>query len=418
MHEMCSQLTSLGDDMTDTKFALVISDALPSSYDILKTLTVAMVTDVSMLASNTLVTQILQEEKWKSNQNLSTALLAKSGKTSEKPSNSKPNSPNTSKSKKGRTHPCCTNPKCPRQIGHTFEQCWAEGDGSKGKQPLKSRNSQLGSGSPSKDSGKKKDGKVDLLLAHEHAAVTDLIHSFPSEWVVDSGASSHICMNHDWFTSYSLLNPPHPILLGDKCVLHTIGQGQIEIVIHNDPDDHHAIIKDVLHCSQIGTNLLSVPHLTKLSAKVQFIDNECQILNSDDDLIGIAKLSNGLYKLPCTIMGTEKAYITKYIGDNEGNVEAVNITQMTTASASVNIWHAHLGHISIDSILKMSHSGMAKGMDIIGNKRDASTYCEECEASGHTRSIIPKETLTHSHEVLGHVFSDVCEVQMITRKGY
>src|SRR5258708_35526397 len=99
---------------------------------------------------------------------------------------------------------------------------------------------------PLKDSGKKKDGKVDLLLAHEHAAVTDPIHSFPSKWVVDFGASSHIYMNHDWFTSYSLLNPPCPILLGDKCVLHAIGQGQIEIVIHNDPDDHCAIIKDVL----------------------------------------------------------------------------------------------------------------------------------------------------------------------------
>src|SRR5258707_1018922 len=92
----------------------------------------------------------------------------------------------------------------------------------------------------------------------------------------------------------------------------------------------------------------------------------------------------------------------------------------TSYLALLWVWkrHTSLGHISIDSILKMSHSGMAKVMDIIGNKRDASTYCEECEASRHTRSIIPKETLTHSHEDLGHVFSDVCEVQMITCEGY
>jgi len=49
----------------------------------------------------------------------------------------------------------------------------------------------------------------------------------------------------------------------------------------------------------------------------------------------------------------------------------------------------------------MSCSGMAKGMDVIGSKSDESTYCEECEASGHTRSIILKETLTQSNEVLG-----------------
>ena len=61
---------------------------------------------------------------------------------------------------------------------------------------------------------------------------------------------------------------------------------------------------------------------------------------------------------------------------------------------------------------------MTKGMDILGGKKDVSIYCEECEASGHTRSPIPKETLTRSQEVLGHVFSDVCKVHTITQEGY
>src|SRR5260370_30315941 len=91
---------------------------------------------------------------------------------------------------------------------------------------------------------------------------------------------------------------------------------------------------------------------------------------------------------------------------------------MMTTSASVDVWHCHLGHISIDTIMKMSCSGMAKGMDMIGNKSDVSTYCEECEASDHTQSVILKETLTWSHEVLGYIFSDVCEVQTVTCKGY
>ena len=265
MREMHSQLATLGDVLTDAKFAIVISDALPSSYDTLKTLTIAMVTDVSTLASNTLIAQILREEKRKNNQNTASALLAKPGKTPEKPSNSKLPNP---KSKKGKGCPRCTNLKCKWQISHTIDQCWVEGGGAKGQQLPKPEKSQSGNGSTSKDSGKKKDGKVDLLLAHEHIAIADHICSFSSNWVVDSSASSHISANHDWFSSYSLLNPPCPIFLGDKCILHAIGQGQIEIVIRNDSDDHHAIVKDVLHCPQIRTNLLSVPHLTKLGAKV------------------------------------------------------------------------------------------------------------------------------------------------------
>src|SRR6266478_404976 len=89
-----------------------------------------------------------------------------------------------------------------------------------------------------------------------------------------------------------------------------------------------------------------------------------------------------------------------------------------TASASINVWYAHLGHISVESILKMAQSGMAKGMDVLGGKNDISTYCKECKAAGHTQSPIPKETFTCSNEVLRRVFSDICEVKTITREGF
>ena len=63
--------------MTDPKFAMIVAEALPSSYETLKTLTVATVSDVSQFASNTLIIQILQEEKCKNNQNNTTALVPK-----------------------------------------------------------------------------------------------------------------------------------------------------------------------------------------------------------------------------------------------------------------------------------------------------------------------------------------------------
>src|SRR5260370_19265727 len=62
MHEMCSQLASLGDVLMDAKFMMVISEALPPSYETLKTMTVATVTDALQIASNTLVSQVLREE--------------------------------------------------------------------------------------------------------------------------------------------------------------------------------------------------------------------------------------------------------------------------------------------------------------------------------------------------------------------
>src|SRR5260370_29923871 len=127
MIDMRDQLVTLGDVMTDSKFAMIISESLPPSYESLKMYTVAMIKDASQLASETLITQILREEKWKENQHSMAALLARPGKSSEKATNSIPHSnpnpiskSNRPKPKNGIPLPCCTNPKC-MHIGHTFE---------------------------------------------------------------------------------------------------------------------------------------------------------------------------------------------------------------------------------------------------------------------------------------------------------
>src|SRR5260221_1671401 len=192
LNQMCkmhSQLSNLGDVISDTKFAIIISNALPSSYDILKTLAVSTVSDMSQLASETLVEQVLREEKRKANQDSASTLFAKQGKTPEKSSSSK----HPQKSKKGKNHPHCTNLKC-KKISHTIEKCWAEGGGSEGQHPEKTLGTQSRSGQTRKDP-KKKDGKTNLLLAQEYAAVakSDCVHSM--EWIINSGASSHICAN-------------------------------------------------------------------------------------------------------------------------------------------------------------------------------------------------------------------------------
>src|SRR5260370_31596110 len=62
---------------------------------------------------------------------------------------------------------------------------------------------------------------------------------------------------------------------------------------------------------------------------------------------------------------------------------------------------------------------MANGMDIIGRKTiEGPTYCLECKVSSHHHNPIPSETHTHFDQVLGHVFSNICEVQTVTCEGF
>src|SRR5260370_26700423 len=288
----------------DAKFTMVISEALPPSYDTLKTLTMATVTDASQITTDTLITQILREERWKENQYSTAVLFVKPRISLAKTTNSIPNSnsnhnsnPNSKsncpKSKKGKPCPCCTNPKCMR-IGHTIEHCWAKGGGLEGQQPIVPRNPQSRNVLLSRESGKNKDGKVAILIAYDHTTVADY-HFHSTEWIIDSGVTSHICVNQSWFTSYSILNPPHPIILGDKHAVHAIGQGQIDISIPHGPNNWCVMVQDVLHCPDIGTNLLSVSHLTDVNLEVRFIKNQCFLINSNEEHIGIAQCLDGLY---------------------------------------------------------------------------------------------------------------------------
>src|SRR5260370_15339152 len=46
MHELHAQLASLGDEISDPKFTMILSEALPPSYDSLKSVTIATLSNV------------------------------------------------------------------------------------------------------------------------------------------------------------------------------------------------------------------------------------------------------------------------------------------------------------------------------------------------------------------------------------
>src|SRR5258708_37635249 len=103
---------------------MAISEALPPSYNTLKTIAVANVTDTSALATETLITQIIHKEKHKQYQSSVATMFAKLNK----PNCQDSQRPSTLKSNAAKSPVTCTNPKCSK-LGHMFKYCWAEGGG-------------------------------------------------------------------------------------------------------------------------------------------------------------------------------------------------------------------------------------------------------------------------------------------------
>ena len=57
------------------------------------------------------------------------------------------------------------------------------------------------------------------------------------EWLLDSGASHHICPHKDWFASYQTVNDGM-VLLGDNHSCKTIGVGSVKFKIVDGVKEH------------------------------------------------------------------------------------------------------------------------------------------------------------------------------------
>ena len=77
------------------------------------------------------------------------------------------------------------------------------------------------------------------------------------EWILDSAASFHICINRDWFITYDSINGGS-VKMGDDSPYRIVGIGSVQIETHN------GIIRtstDVRHIPDMRKNLISLSTL-------------------------------------------------------------------------------------------------------------------------------------------------------------
>lgn len=78
-----------------------------------------------------------------------------------------------------------------------------------------------------------------------------------SNWIVDSGATCHICNDISQFVSLSTLDKPMDITVGDGISLKAIKQGVVEVKVKLQGKERKCVLYDVLHVPELSYNLLS-----------------------------------------------------------------------------------------------------------------------------------------------------------------
>lgn len=175
-------------------------------------------------------------------------------------------------------------------------------------------------------------------------------------WVIDSGASHHMCNNRNLFLPNTITKTNYTIRLGDKTTVEAIEQGIIPI---------NQVHINALFVPRFRVSLLSVSQLdSQLKWFTTFAQGECQIHDNAGNMVLKTPCSRGLYQVRISEI------ITAY---------HVKADALPKPKASTELWHRRMAHIHPAAMKRLLDTGAGQqdfGIDKIGD--DVPATCETC----------------------------------------
>jgi len=198
----------------------------------------------------------------------------------------------------------------------------------------------------------------------------NFISSF-SSWIINSGASDHMCSSLTYFTSYHQINPIYVKLLKSNQVIANYSRSVFLNQNH--------VIDNVLYIPCFTLNLLSVAKwINKLSCVLTFNSNGSHIQDKNSlKMIGSTKMQDRLYIL--RIPSYQKLQIKPIKSTHTINTVKVSASDLET------LWYFRLSHIS------------NKCIDVIKNKfpfvkYNKSFVCDVCHFAKQKKLSFPIST--------------------------
>ena len=244
-----------------------------------------------------------------------------------------------------------------------------------------------------------KDTKVNCAKAGADAAgyvsygltvvVSALSHDNNREsWIVDSGATRHMCNDCGKFDNLSKLGKSIEVKVGDGRVLHATAVGNVSVkVIMPDQQINECKLNNVLFVSDLAFNLISVSQFTSEGNNFIFCDNNCKLLDDLNNVLAVGTKLSDLYYLNA--------------------VSATNVCSVgTDTNIREDLWHKRFCHIHKQGLKKILSEKLVEGLDISSFKN--LSFCESCTFGKQHRQPFPKQIQRRCQVPLELIHSDMC----------
>ena len=246
---------------------------------------------------------------------------------------------------------------------------------------------------------KKKQGKLDLLVME-----TCLVENDFSSWIIDSGASNHVCISLKMLeSSKDLEEGAFMMRVGSGARVSATAVGTVRLSFANNK---YLLLHNVYFIPDFKRNLISVSKLHEQFISVSF----------DIDSVSIYK--NGMNI--CSGYVDNGIYFVKPIFKNLLQTEMFKVAEPTPKRRKISndkndtyLWHLRLGHINIDRIERLEKDGPLRELKV-----GTLPICESCLESKMTKRPFSAKG-ERAKVPLEIIHTDVCgPLNVKARGGY
>lgn len=181
-------------------------------------------------------------------------------------------------------------------------------------------------------------------------------------WILDSGASDHMCSQKSLFTTMASLERPIQISLPNGEIISITHAGTVPLV-------HDIILTDVLYVLHFKYNLLSISKLTQnLNCSIHFTHNSCFLQgHSLRKPLELGNSHRGLYLLVSSSSAAHSlSNSSSFFSTKNNDVSAI-------------VWHTRLSHLSLSKLSSICH--------VDNDSKSLISTCEVCAKARQHRLL-------------------------------